>query len=393
MICDAIGLTNDSFEHIYVSGGSEVAEIYAGLNYTDPIFYATKTMTGNPPLTFESYPGGLTNYQIYGNMTQNGTPMPSNPIYPQECGDRTENLFDVDSESVSGYINDTGNIVVPSSQEYPGGITTYDFIQVSPGQSLIYKAYRYVGLTSKTIRISFFKEDKTFISRSFELNNGLNARSIIAPNDCKYVRLSIDNALKNVVLFEGITVPSSYVPYGYKIPITCGGVTQNIYLDEPLRKIGDYADEIDFQTGTVVRRIAKYVVTGAESNWSTYNVTYYRAFDNIKSWIGNVALCNRFLYRQSGMPNINTFSQGASANLVFNFDKGSGGLTAFKEWLSQLYADGMPMIVYYILATPTTSQITLPQIPIISGQNTLSFGTALQPSSVSVTGHIKPATS
>lgn len=33
--------------------------------------------------------------------------------------------------------------------------------------------------------------------------------------------------------------------------------TKNIYLDEPLRKIGNYADYIDFKTGKVVRNIGK----------------------------------------------------------------------------------------------------------------------------------------
>ena len=27
---------------------------------------------------------------------------------------------------------------------------------------------------------------------------------------------------------------ATFEPYGYKIPVTCGGVTTNIYIDEPL---------------------------------------------------------------------------------------------------------------------------------------------------------------
>ena len=49
--------------------------------------------------------------------------------------------------------------------------------------------------------------------------------------------------------------------------------------------------------------------------------------------------------------------------------------------------------VWYAIAAPTTEQITLPQIPTINGQNTLSIGTTLQPSTVSITGHIKPSSS
>lgn len=45
------------------------------------------------------------------------------------------------------------------------------------------------------------------------------------------------------------------------------------------------------------------------------------------------------------------------------------------------------------LQTPTTESITLPTIPTINEQNTLTVDTTVQPSSVSITGHIKPVTS
>ena len=37
-----------------------------------------------------------------------------------------------------------------------------------------------------------------------------------------------------VMLVEGAVASSTYIPYGYRIPIVCGGTTTNIYLDEPL---------------------------------------------------------------------------------------------------------------------------------------------------------------
>ena len=61
-------------------------------------------------------------------------------------------------------------------------------------------------------------------------------------------------------LEEGETF-TKYEPYGkYKIPITVSGengdeTTTNIYLDEPLRKIGEYADYVDFANQCVVRQV------------------------------------------------------------------------------------------------------------------------------------------
>ena len=46
--------------------------------------------------------------------------------------------------------------------------------------------------------------------------------------------MSIDNKLSQTVLVQGNSSLSTYEPYGYKIPIVCGGTTTNFYLNEPL---------------------------------------------------------------------------------------------------------------------------------------------------------------
>ena len=51
-------------------------------------------LSGVPPLTFLSNGTPLLDYLISGNMSQAGTPTPDNPIQPQECGERTAQLFD-----------------------------------------------------------------------------------------------------------------------------------------------------------------------------------------------------------------------------------------------------------------------------------------------------------
>lgn len=53
--------------------------------------------------------------------------------------------------------------------------------------------------------------------------------------------------IKNIQIEKGTTV-TNYEPY-------IEPITQNIYLDEPLRKVGDYADYIDFKNQKVVRKV------------------------------------------------------------------------------------------------------------------------------------------
>jgi hypothetical protein len=55
--------------------------------------------------------------------------------------------------------------------------------------------------------------------------------------------------------------------------------TTNIFLDEPLRKVGDYADYIDFKNGKVVRKVKARILyaddIGAKSSASAEGRNYY----------------------------------------------------------------------------------------------------------------------
>ena len=55
---------------------------------------ATDTITSLPQTIIgDGQP--ISSYTIKGNMSQSGTPTPSNPVYPTECGDKTANLWNV----------------------------------------------------------------------------------------------------------------------------------------------------------------------------------------------------------------------------------------------------------------------------------------------------------
>lgn len=147
-------------------------------------------------------------------------------------------MFDKDSESVAGFINDSGAIVTVS--DYP--ISTYDYINVLPGTYYSYKAFIAANPNEsahKTIRVSYYTRNKAFISRYFETSNGLTKKTIRTPNNCFYVRLSIDDNLENVMLWKGSSDVSAYELYGCKIPIVCGGEITNIYIGDSKLYDGD----------------------------------------------------------------------------------------------------------------------------------------------------------
>ena len=68
-----------------------------------------------------------------------------------------------------------------------------------------------------------------------------------------------DAIIKNIQIELG-TAATNYEPY-------VEGTTKNIYLNEPLRKVGDAVDYIDLKNKKVVRNVKEIVLNGTEE-WS-----------------------------------------------------------------------------------------------------------------------------
>lgn len=185
----------------------------------------------------------------------------------------------------------------------------------------------------------------------------------------------------------------------YKIPVVCGGVTSNIYL------------------GNVhtTRRIKKLVLTGNE----TVNV-YSGARIAFKIAVSGMlqserhGYCTHFAYQYSpGQSTENGITFGDLLYFTFSDSEAATvGVIAqdtasFKSFLAQQYANGTPVTIWCVLANAETGivneplhkigsytdTITMAQagvtLPTTAGSNTLSVGTTVQPSSMSITGNIK----
>ena len=182
----------------------------------------------------------------------------------------------------------------------------------------------------------------------------------------------------------------------YKIPIKISSndksMITNIYLDEPLRKVGDYADYVDFENGKVVRNIKKYTFTGNEDFQfrSHYNnETYKFSLSNVLDRYVGVKC----------MSNIGDFENGTNANATGETGIGlwdenkSTSRIVYMELPSpynslamlQQYLSENKTYVIYALATPTETPITLPPIPTFKGTSIISADTTVQPSNVEIT--------
>ena len=199
------------------------------------IYYRThakgvgKELTGSPPLSFVSNGELLSDYRIYGSSGG--------------VGDRTANLYNesavVDTEY---YINNNGNSVIGAR----GDRFLQVRLDVTPSTYYVF-SWLNVFLGSENnpayIRITEYTANNQFILRTLYDCSAQtdNAFLFYTGNNTTYIDVRIDSEtssrgqhLSGIMIVSGDTAPTSYEPYGYKIPVVCGGTTTNIYLDEPL---------------------------------------------------------------------------------------------------------------------------------------------------------------
>lgn len=336
-------------------------------------------LSGNPPFTFNSNGNPLVDYIISGNTTQNGTPTPDSPIMPQGTGERTANLFDASQISWKNAVkNDVGAETASELSHY-----TTNFTEVK--SETTYCLGGNLGTEGQAHRIYFYDENKAWLSCSSSLSYSVS--TFTTPINCKYVQFQVQRYISGIswMLVEGSTA-LPYEPYGYKIPISSANTTTNIYLGE-------------VQT---TRKVKKLVFDGTE-NWT--NQTLNRKLISIAKPSGIPAgsinlLSTHFIITSSNNVAVGKFYAGGSW-LNFNYDN-NNDLDAWKTFLTQQYAAGTPVTVWYVLANEETGIVNEPlhkigdyadtlsmeragvEIPTINGSNALTVDTTLQPSEVSI---------
>lgn len=305
---------------------------------------------------------------------------PNNPIIPEECGDLTENLTSQEDVTSTGYyvILSSGGLInalkkCTPDTDYTLSWDFYSDAQTEQGNVNLMVLWNSSHSNLKTI----------FNGTSFTLPS-----SVISDLDSVVLyfgSLTTSGYMKNFMLNAGSTA-KPYEPYGkYKVPIINNGTTQKIYLNQPIRKIGNYSDIIN-SDGTVTRYIKKLVLTGKEA-WQLWNGNYFSSVIDRKGAI-NAILCSHFINSKSnGMSYDNWSSSGLEINasavpFVSN-------VTELKQWLSDQYSASNPVEVWYVLATPETESTTAPTISTIEGTNSIEVDTTLSPSKIDITGHIK----
>lgn len=341
----------------------------------------------------------LRNYEICGNSVQDGTPTPDTPVEIQSVGDlTTKNLL---------YSNATTRTINGVTMTYDnGGITlngtcttsaNFDLnnIVLSAGTYTLSANVNKVPVNNGYAFVQLYDSTNNQTITLINSNAMSSITTTISDGTFLYrIRIDKGTTYDNIILQPQLELGSTateYEPYHkYDIPITVAGTsseTKHIYLNEPLRKVGDYADYIDFKNKKVVRNVGETTFNGSET-WVKTGDTLdgvYQGFAvsnsvyNIPKGTKLICLSDKFPYASGKAANIVTIANSAyglriiiGAEYVPDLD-----VTTFKTWLS---ANNVKII--YPIATPTEESISLPTLKTFKGTSIMSVNTTVQPSNI-----------
>ena len=373
---------------------SMITEIYGIIAY-----YHTTLVSDTGEITFYALAGYIGTWKIYGNGQQTGTPTPDNPVMPTFCGVRTAQLFDKSTVTQGYYISDT-NGELNTGATYEQEANASDYIPIS-GDSVTF----FSNPTGKWRWGAFYDSNKTYISGI----SGYN-KTYTIPENARYMRLTVVDEILDTLMVNLGSTALPYEPFGYKIPISCGGETTPVYLGEV----------------PTVRRVKKLVLDGTETwtpNARNDDAEIFQAYISIPdpagTLVANNVVCSHLETKKSAA--LTYSSQGISMrssasgiiagfaySLIGAVASESGTVMANKvaSYLASEYAAGTPIVIWYVLAEPETAIVNEPlakigdyadelhsadagvAIPTAKGNNTLTVDTELKPSRIEIQGGI-----
>jgi hypothetical protein len=226
--------------------------------------------TGTLPAVLTGTKAGyLHRYKIYGNTEQTGTPTPENPIVPQECGERTENLFDLARQRSDVLVLDSTKYIYGARADVPslapqqiqglaynndnftvlstGGAGIGFLVEVKPSTTYTMSYRCDVDVPNDRTSAALNLITSTGIFGTFWAIYGNNRSSTFTTNaDTAYVYLvfrvgNYSATYFNIMLVEGATA-LPYEPYGYKLPLTSGDTPVDIYIGDDTLSTEEYVD-------------------------------------------------------------------------------------------------------------------------------------------------------
>lgn len=206
-------------------------------------------------------------------------------------------------------------------------------------------------------------------------------------NSCK-VKLS------NIMLEEGGS-KTDYERYAEPVNYT-------IQLDEPLRRIYNKTDYVDFKSKKVVRNVHEFIVRKSNLirknpsfeysyGWNGYNFMfdvdrYY--VDPYTKWAITTYFADSGMIHSNGLTKPYLF-QGSSNKwpkeaYFITIPVSSETVTDFGNWIEEKYTEGKPVKLVYARAKPIEENVDLPEIFTLKGTSIIEVNSSIPPSNMEV---------
>lgn len=160
-----------------------------------------------------------------------------------------------------------------------------------------------------------------------------------------------------------------------------------------------------------VRKIKKIVLDGTESFWGSISNAIYistAGTENVMMKYATV-VSSHYKFHTGGIsnaPNNSVFTNAGAGTAIWFKTDYVNDVNSFKAYIANQYANGTPVVLWYILDTEQTGITNEPlakigdyadelhmtnevTIPTVKGSNTLTVDTELQPSEMTITGKIR----
>lgn len=382
--------------------------------------YTRTDFSGEGGVTLDKcYNDRLHDTQISGNSVQDGTPSPDAPIEIQSVGElvaegdyagkykvsvtaRGNNLFDKDNYVVCSKWN-TVNIVSTETglSWIHNGASSHNsgFLRIRIGLASDYAGKTltlswsghtnrytqivvYDSVNNKVTAISnqYIKEDGYYYTTA-TIGEGYTTEYLAIRLYCSHLDTSIN--YDNIMLCES----SEYVPYEPYIEPQ----TFDIYLDKPLRKLGDYADYIDFEKSVYVQKISVPIIKNLTwSKMSDFTATdgtvLYRYETNYLSkryFTGDGKYSAKGDLLCNALENVayTTMRDNSISERVDTASYGTGRqiriLTSVYSTVAEMRAAFGDFEIHCILENPIEESIDLPELPTFKGTTIYEINTSI----------------
>ena len=290
----------------------------------------------------------------------------------------------IEFKSVGDYEETTGKYKIPVNI-YGGNLVNENTIQEN---KLIGNSANGIINDSTSYNTLYMEveENKTYIFKNFVRANGTTLRGCFYDSNGNWV-----SAFEETT----ITIPSGVKYVGRSFSKEVGDVqvclrisTTNIYLNEPLRKLGEYADILDYKKKKVIRKVWGERPTYYDQSYfgkSFAVLTTYQVFNS--NTTKRYVKCN-YMQGTNAQPTASERAGkvfiGSATNYVgfgstTTFPVVGDNATANERKVFQNWLESNNVLIYYVLATQIEETVDLPQLETFDGTTIFEIDTEIKP--------------